>query len=182
MLNSHRLKAGMPAIDFEAQDINGKPISLSRYKGKKVMLSFYRYAECLFCNLQIHQLLQKQAEFDAKGLQMIAVFQSPVQDVIKAMQKHQAPFPIIANSGRDLYKRYGVEEHSPAGFAKSLLKVGKTMRAFKNGYFVKVGKGSKTLIPADFLIDETGIIRTAFYANDISGHISMDEIMRFLEG
>lgn len=39
----NRVKVGQPAPDFSLEDVNGKPITLSDFRGKKtVVLVFYR--------------------------------------------------------------------------------------------------------------------------------------------
>ena len=45
-----KLKTGDQIIPFEVKDIFGNPISTDDYKGEKLMIAFFRYAECLFCN------------------------------------------------------------------------------------------------------------------------------------
>jgi len=54
-----RLQAGQPAPDFLRPDIGGKTIRLGDYRGRYLLLSFYRYASCPFCNLRVHELLQR---------------------------------------------------------------------------------------------------------------------------
>ena len=76
-----RLQPGQAAPDFTVTDFTGVTRTLSDYRGKKVLLSFYRYASCPFCNLRIHQLRQKAAEWEGQGLVMLAVFQSPAAGV-----------------------------------------------------------------------------------------------------
>lgn len=53
-----KLSAGTKAPDFEMQDINGKPIWLSDYRGKKIVLGFFRNVNCPFCNLRVHELMK----------------------------------------------------------------------------------------------------------------------------
>ncbi len=64
-----RLGEGQKATDFKAKDIFDDKITLENYKGKKLLLSFYRYASCQLCNLgalffiakvQIYKLLNKK--------------------------------------------------------------------------------------------------------------------------
>ena len=52
-------------------------------KGKKVMLSFYRYAACPLCNLRVNDLINHYPDFNNKGLEMIAIFQSPTKSILK---------------------------------------------------------------------------------------------------
>lgn len=39
-----RLEPGQTAIEFSVEDINGRAIKLSEFKGEKLLLSFFRYA------------------------------------------------------------------------------------------------------------------------------------------
>lgn len=175
-----KLQVGANLIPFEALDIHGNSINTNDYKGKKLMISFYRYSECMYCNLRIRQLCQRYESFKNQGLHIVAFFQSPKEDVLRSLEHHNIPFPVIAEPDRSIYKQYKVVEYSPLGMIKSFFKIGTTLSAMKAGYFVKAGKGSKTLLPADFLIKEDQTIATAFYANDISEHLPFSDIEAFL--
>jgi len=39
-----RIQNGDPAKNFDVQDLDGKPIRLKDYAGKRLLLSFFRYA------------------------------------------------------------------------------------------------------------------------------------------
>ena len=96
MKMTDRLKPGKPAPPFEAWDISGtQPINLQRYRGRYVLLSFYRYASCPLCNLRVHELMQRHADWQARGLDMLAVFQSPVGKIRQYVGAQQTPFPLI---------------------------------------------------------------------------------------
>ena len=47
------------------------------------------------------------------------------------------------------------------------------------GYLPYVFKGSLITMPADFLIDQEGIIQVAFYGKDEGDHLSFDTIKDF---
>lgn len=176
-----KLRKGQIVPSFKSMDIQNQAVDLDQFKGQKVMVSFYRYAECMFCNLRVHQLSQLNSTFQTKGLKIIAFFQSPKEDILKSMEKIQPPFQIISDEKRSIYKQYGVLEASAIGFLKGSLKLGKAFKAMKNGFHIKPGKGSLTLIPADFLINEDQTIHQAFYGNDISDHIPIKDIHAFLD-
>src|SRR3970040_1402026 len=108
------LRAGQRAPDFLRPDIGGKSIRPSDYRGRYLLLSFYRYASCPFCNLRVHELLQRLAEFDQHELSLVAVFQSARAGILEHVGKQQPPFPIIPDPAHDLYRRYGVETSLPA--------------------------------------------------------------------
>ena len=71
-------------------------------KGKKVLLSFYRYASCPFCNLRFHSLSKKQQEWRDKSLERVAVFQSPTSSILEYAGKDYSPVRIIPNPDRDI--------------------------------------------------------------------------------
>ena len=177
-----KLQAGQPARDFQVTDIHGNPVRLNDYAGKKLMLSFYRYASCPLCNLRVHDLIRHQPEFRARGLHMLAVFQSPAESIQRYVGKQLAPFPIVADPARSLYRLYGVEP-SWAGFGKAMLF--KLPMAFEavigNGFLPGRMEGDKAMIPADFLIGPDLVVRDAFYGKDIGDHMPIRDVENFLK-
>jgi len=171
-----RIQPGQPAKDFEVQDIFGNQFSLSHFKGKKLLLSFYRYASCPLCNLRVHQLIQQYPDFKAKGLHLLAFFQSPVKSIRKYVGKQEAPFPIIADPDHDVYRAYGVETSWP-GFIKGSFRLMTLTTAARKGFFPGKMEGKKSLVPADFLIGPDLMVEKAYYGNDIADHMPIQEIM-----
>jgi len=124
-----KLSKGDTAIDFSVEDISGRLISLRDFRGKKLMLSFYRYTECIYCNLRIHHLVKRYDEFNAKGLEKIAFFQSSENQIEKYTGKLNPPFHIISDTQRKIYRIYGVEEYSISGYIKGLFQIPKAIKA-----------------------------------------------------
>ena len=174
---SMRLKDGDEAKDFSLKDLSGKLISLSNFKDKKLMLSFYRYASCPLCNLRVQQLIQIHDEFKSKELFFIAFFQSPKESIAKYVGKQDAPFPIISDPERKIYKLYGVE-NSWIGYIRGGVSLS-MLRALWNGFMIGKMEGKKNLLPADFLIDNLKV-KKAYYGKTISDHLPVDEIKGFL--
>ncbi len=173
-----QLTSGIQAPNFKTKDIFNTEISLESLKGKKVMVSFYRYASCPLCNLRVNQLINKYPEWNEKGLEMIAIFQSPTESIQKYVGKHDSPFPIIPDPKQKLYKKYKVT----GSLGKFLigLKPSKLFSAAKIGFLPGKMENDITMIPADFIIDENGIIHTAYYGKDSSDHIDIQAVDRFL--
>jgi thioredoxin-dependent peroxiredoxin len=175
-----RLQAGQTAPAFLRPDINGAMLRLKDYRGRYLLLSFYRYASCPFCNLRVHELMQHQAEFDQHGLSLVAVFQSAREGILDHVGKQRPPFPIIPDPGHSIYRRYGVEA-SLQGFLLGLtLRMGKALRAMARGFLPGRMEGSITLVPADFLIGPDGDILVAYYGKDISDHLPIEVILQRL--
>ncbi|TCV82313.1 peroxiredoxin-like family protein [Sulfurirhabdus autotrophica] len=173
---------GQQAIDFQVKDIYGTPISLADYAGRKLMISFYRYASCPLCNLRVHELIQRFPAFEAKGLSMLAFFQSPAERIREYVGKQDAPFPIIADPSHAVYQRYGVTS-SWLGFGKAFaLKLPMVFHAvIGEGFWPGKMDGDKATLPADFLITPEQTIYRAFYGSDIGDHLPIEEIYSFLE-
>jgi len=175
-----RLQAGQAAPDLLWPDIGGKTIRLSDYRGRYLLLSFYRYASCPFCNLRVHELLQRLPEFEMRGLSLVAVFQSAREGIMNHVGKQQPPFPIIPDPGHGIYRRYGVET-SLQGFLLGLtLRMGKALKAMGKGFLPGRMDGHITLVPADFLIGLDGSILIAYYGKDISDHLPIEIILQQL--
>ncbi|NPD88705.1 MAG: AhpC/TSA family protein [Asgard group archaeon] len=172
-----RLKAGDVAKDFSLEDISGKQLSLADFKDKKLLLSFYRYASCPLCNLRVSQLIQIYDELKSKGLCFIAFFQSPKESIEKYVGIQNAPFPIISDPERKIYKLYGVE-HSWIGYLRGGISI-TMLRALWKGFMIGKMEGKKNLLPADFLIDNIKV-KKAYYGKTISDNLPIDEIKEFL--
>lgn len=174
-----RLQPGSPAPAFTTVDYQGNPVSLQALAGRKVLLSFYRYASCPFCNLRIHHLRQRSAEWQARGLDMVAVFQSPAASIRDYAVGETVEFAIVPDPELQLYRRYGVES-SWLAFAKSGLRAADLAKATAKGFLPGKVEGDMNRVPADFLIDEQGIVRVAFYGKDIGDHLDIRVVEDFL--
>ena len=174
-----KLVSGQKAPSFVTKDIFGNTIDLNQIPSEKILLSFFRYAECAMCNLQIAKMMKHKELFAQKGIQLIAVFESPVDSLKSGIaNRHQFDFPIIADTNRELYDLYKVNP--------SWLKTLRTMsvkgmqhlnEATKKGY--KAGgkvEGTLHQIPADFLIGKDKIIQIAHYGNSVIDHLPLEEI------
>ncbi len=174
-----RLTTGTPLIPFDLPAIDGTHFALDQVRGKPIMLSFFRFATCPFCNLRMHELVSR---FDELGpaFGIVALFDSPLDHLREHAEGHEAPFPVLADPSRIVYRAYGIE-HSKAGVLKGMLfRFPTLMKAmFGKGYFPTTMQGSITSMPADFLVDGDGIIRTAYYGSDEGDHLPFEQIKTF---
>ncbi|MDD2369432.1 MAG: redoxin domain-containing protein, partial [Sulfuricurvum sp.] len=115
-----RLEEWKSAPWFKMRSFQGDDINLDAYRGRYVLLSFYRYASCPFCNLRVHESIQKNDYFRSLGLEMIAVFQSPDDKLAEYVGKQPLNYPIIGDPDLQLYKLYRVET-SWTGLFKAFL-------------------------------------------------------------
>ena len=178
---SVRLVPGDMAPHFQVQDMEGRPIRLGDYGGRWLLLSFYRYASCPLCNLRIHTLSQQRAAWQAQGMDMLAVFQSPQEKMLQYVGRQQAPFPLIPDAGQRLYALYGVK-CSVIGFLKAwMTRLPEITRSvLRLGYFPGSVEGGIHRIPADFVINPQGRITEAYYGRDIGDHLPVERVAQWL--
>lgn len=172
-------KAGGKVSYFKLPSIDNTLFDLESLKGRRYMLSFFRFASCPFCNLRVHELVVRFWELGG-DFTIVAVFDSSLENLQKHADKHRAPFPILADKENSAYNIYGIE-HSVTGMIKGMIFRMPTLLKgmFLRGYIPRVIKGSLTTLPADFLVDETGIIQTAYYGKDEGDHLSFDKLKAF---
>lgn len=176
-----RLKPGDKSSSIRLPCIDGTQFDSSSLHGKPYLLTFYRFASCPFCNLRIHQLIANHAEF-GRDFAIVAVFDSPLDNLVQHAAGHHAPFAIVADESNRYYREYGIE-HSVAGMLKGmLLRMPTLLRGMAKGYVPTVIKGSMTTMPADFLIDANGIIRTTYYGKDEGDHLPFERVKAFSWG
>ena len=173
-----RLQSGQHAPEFKLFNINGEEFNTESLKGKRYLLTFYRFASCPFCNLRVHQLTNKYAQYN-DNFEVIAVFDSTLENLQKYATRHQPPFPVLADKDNNIHCLYHIE-HSISGVLKGILfKFPTLMFSILKGYIPWRIKGSLSGMPADFLVNENGIIDTAYYGNNEGDHISLHRVKQY---
>lgn len=166
------------AIDFIATDYLGNKIELSEYKGKKILLSFFRGASCPFCNMRVNHLIKNYSQFEKNGITIIIVFAASEDEIGKYAGRQNAPFSIIADPNLELYKKYKIEESS-SGMIKAMMNPMKVMKVMFSGFFNLKSINDKPIIPADFLIDNDKSIYKAYYGKDFGDHMPIQDILEW---
>ena len=169
------LKSGDRAPSFALQNLDGKSVALEDYRGRKLLLSFFRYGACPLCNLRMTFLVDAYPHWQAQGLDVVAVFESPAQRLLETVASQPIPFPVIPNPDRTLYKKYGVTA-SWLGYLTGAFRIRTFRDAFKRGFTPGKGDGAIAQLPAEFLIGPDGTIARAYYGKDIGDHLPLEEI------
>ncbi|MFZ5622018.1 MAG: redoxin domain-containing protein [Pseudomonadota bacterium] len=177
-----RRQPGNEVGQLRLPSLDGPVFDLDRLRRRRFMLSFFRFAACPFCNLRIHELVERHAELGGR-LVVVAVFDSPIDNLRRHASRHRAPFPILADPDNVYYRAFAIER-SVAGMLKAaLLRFPSVLRGvFLEGYLPTSLQGRLDTLPAEFLVDEGGVIRVAHYGRDIGDHLPFERIRAFALG
>ncbi len=181
-----RLRVGQPAPRFVLPDLNGQPIDLRRYYGAHVLLSFNRAAVCPLCNIRTYLLSERYASYQAKGLYVLALFESSQELSRTFLPRLQAQFPMIPDLAGEAYNLYGLTT-SWIGTARGTLRRSVYREARRRGlgvwqllrgFFAMDGR--KFRMPADFVLGPDQTIRIAHYGQDAGDFLSFADLDDYL--
>jgi cytochrome c biogenesis protein CcmG/thiol:disulfide interchange protein DsbE len=86
--------AKVEAPQFTLSDIEGRPISLSKYRGKVVILDFWA-PWCPPCRREIPDFISLQNQYASKGLQIIGIGLDQPNNVASFVQQHGINYPVV---------------------------------------------------------------------------------------
>ena len=101
------LKEGQPAPNFSGENENGETISLSDYKGKKLVLYFYPKDNTPTCTKEACNLRDNFAELKAEGYEIVGVSPDSKRKHQNFINKFELPFPLIADTDTKIIQDYG---------------------------------------------------------------------------
>ena len=141
------LSIGAPAPDFTSTDKTGQPISLSDYRGKKIVLYFYPKDDTPGCTAQACSLRDSHADLRAAGYEVLGVSVDNQTAHQKFVSKYNLPFALVADTDKQVVEAYGVWQE-------------------KSMY----GRNYMGTARTTFLIDENGIITDIIGKVDTKKH------------
>lgn len=133
------LKEGSKAIDFTLQDKDGKDVSLSDFRGKKVVLYFYPKDNTPGCTKQACAFASAYEEFKRADIQVIGISKDSIASHQKFADKFELPFLLLSDVDLQVIQSYDVWKE-------------------KKLY----GKSFMGVIRATYVIDEEGTIIKVF--------------------
>ena len=180
-----KLELNSRAPHFCLDDVFDRTIDLEAYRGRKVLVAFFRHAGCPFCNLRVHHLLKVHEKLKAQGLEMIFFFESKKEILLRSLfHKEISPIPLISDPAKEHYDAYGLEESgAKAGLSIATSFLTTSIRAKLKGlpnHLMASGESISTM-PAEFLLDENGIIRELHYSQQLNDRLKMDLLHAFAQ-
>ena len=149
------LKKGDIAPSFSLADQNGRTVSLSDFKGKRVVLYFYPRDNTPGCTRQACAFAANHQAFREKGIEVIGISKDSAASHRKFAEKHALPFTLLSDPALEAIKAYGVWQE-------------------KKLY----GKTSFGVVRTTFIIDENGRIEAVM--PKVKPDTNAEEILQML--
>lgn len=102
------LTPGTQAPNFTLQDKDGNAVSLSDFKGKKVILYFYPKDNTKGCTTQACAFRDVYSEFEALGAVVIGISKDSVRSHSNFSAKYELPFLLLSDPETRVNQTYGV--------------------------------------------------------------------------
>ena len=134
------LTIGSRAPDFTLPDKDGTPVSLSDFRGQKVVLYFYPRDSTAGCTRQAVAFAGLYDEFVKKNAVVIGISKDSQASHQKFAEKNGLPFILLSDTELEAIQAYGVWQE-------------------KKLY----GKVSMGVVRSSFVIDEEGVLEQVRY-------------------
>jgi peroxiredoxin Q/BCP len=101
------LEKGTIAPEFALTSDDGKGVSLSDFRGKKVILYFYPEADTPGCTTQACAIREVYPSIEGEDIAVIGISPDPLEALIKFREKHNLPFMLLSDPDHKVAEAYG---------------------------------------------------------------------------
>lgn len=136
----------------------GEEITLSQFKGKKIIVYAYPKDNTSGCTAEACSLKERYAELQNAGYAVIGVSKDSATSHQKFIEKHELPFPLIADTDKSLLQTLGAWGE-------------KTM----------YGKKVEGTLRTTYLVNEEGVIEKIFTPKEIKTKIHAEQILDYIK-
>ncbi|WP_195269078.1 thioredoxin-dependent thiol peroxidase [Eubacterium sp. 1001713B170207_170306_E7] len=151
------LQQGTKAPDFTLPDKDNNPVSLSDFKGKKVILYFYPKDNTKGCTTQACTFRDAYSEFEALGAVVIGISKDSTRSHTNFAAKYELPFLLLSDPETQVIQAYDVWKE-------------------KKMY----GKTYMGIVRTTYIIDEAGMIEKVY--EKVKPAENADQILKHLKG
>lgn len=149
------LEAGTKAPDFTLEDKDGNLVSLSDFKGKKVVVYFYPKDNTPGCTRQACAFAGAYTQFEKLGVPVIGISKDSARSHRNFAEKHELPFILLSDPELKAIQAYDVWKE-------------------KKLY----GKVSMGVVRSTYIIDENGMIEKVM--EKVKPDTNAGEILEYL--
>lgn len=148
-MTATRLDPGTPAPDFTLLDQDGRSVSLSDFRGRKVVIFFYPAAMTPGCTTEACDFRDSEASLKGAGYEVLGISRDEPAKLKQFAERDGLAYPLLSDPDRAVHLAYGVWGE-------------------KKNY----GKVIEGVIRSTFVVDEQGDIALAKYNVKATGHVA----------
>jgi peroxiredoxin Q/BCP len=145
----HRLAPGDVAPDFSLPDADGAKVSLSDYRGQRVIIYFYPAAMTPGCTKQACDFRDSLSSLSAAGLIVLGISPDGPAKLARFRDKEGLNFPLLSDQDRSVLEAYGA-------YGEKML----------------YGKTAVGVIRSTFVVGPDGKLEQAQYGVKATGHVA----------
>jgi peroxiredoxin Q/BCP len=146
----------MKAPDFTLKDKDGNTVSLSDFKGKKVVLYFYPKDNTSGCTKQACAFAAANAEIEERNAVVVGVSRDSEASHVKFAEKYSLPFILLSDPEREAIEAYGVWQEKKM-----------------------CGKVSMGIVRTTFIIDENGVVENVM--EKVKPDVNAAQVLEYLD-
>jgi peroxiredoxin Q/BCP len=146
---SARLSPGDPAPGFTLPDADGNNVSLSDYRGRRVIVYFYPAASTPGCTTEACDFRDNLTSLNGAGLDVVGISPDPPAKLARFRDAQGLNFPLLSDQSRAVHEAWGTY-----------------------GEKQMYGKTVTGVIRSTFVVDADGKIEHALYGVRATGHVA----------
>lgn len=143
-----QVQIGNEVPDFTLPASNGKNVSLSDFRGKKVVVYFYPKNMTPACTNEACSFRDNYQDIQKEGAVVIGISTDPLKSHDKFIQKYDLPFLLLSDEDHVVSHLFGVWQ-------------------LKKMY----GREYEGIVRSTFLINESGILEKEWRKVKVAGHV-----------
>lgn len=163
--DSEQLKIGAKLPKLYFIDIDGKEISTHKFKGKKMILLFYRGNWCPLCMAQIKEISDQYRELKALGAEVLLISPQPHKFTISLAKKRAVDLHFLQDKDNRVAQALSIYAKGGTPFGLEVL-----------------GFESDTVLPTVIITDENGRIIFADQTDNYRVRPEPQTFLRVLKG
>lgn len=140
-----------------------------------LLITFYRGDWCPFCNLALRSLQSHLAQFNAKGVTLVAITPELPNTSISTKEKNELQFEVLSDVGNAYATKLGLLFQQPDELRP----------IFDNfGHDLKKWNGDDNFalpVPATLLVDKEGQVRNTFVEPDWTKRLETSEALEWVD-
>ncbi|NMM52965.1 thioredoxin-dependent thiol peroxidase [Paenibacillus aquistagni] len=157
MAMTQQIEIGQAVPDFTLPGSNGKQVSLSQYRGQKVVIYFYPKDMTPGCTQEACDFRDYHGDFAKYNAVVLGISPDDLKRHGKFVEKHELPFTLLSDTEHEVAELFGVWQ-------------------LKKMY----GREYYGIVRSTFLIDENGLLAKEWRSVKVKGHT--EEVLAAVKG